>query len=252
MAAMRSVKLNFEIKPNQILFLWELLFVHHGDPVKINELDIQLRDKKQRDQLEKNRLIEVYKERRALVVVLSETGWLWCEQNLDLELSSRSPKVVKILQAQLKILHQYMKTQKLGLYDFFMFSVSENSSTRKQDTDLHPVLNDSQKYPSNVIPIKKSDRQRLSDEYIFQLIREAYFRLTKGREKCRVRLYDIKKCLNQISSKEIDRIILKAHRHTASGLKMYPLDVPSHITDKDREAAIMIAGTPFHIIYVEK
>ena len=251
---MRSVKLNFEIKSNQVLFLWELLFVHHGEPIKLKDLNIQLRGKHQRDELEKNRLIETFREGRATFVVLSETGWLWCEQNLDYAITSKSPNMLIILKAQMVVMFQYMKAQKLGLYDFFMSASGQHKKEVKSESILteKALFNSDRKYPDNVIPIKQSERLKMSDERVFHLIRDTYFQLTQGQEKCQVRLYDIKRHLRKINPRDIDRVILKAHRQSQSGLKMYTLDVPSSITDKDRESAIIIAGTPFHIIYVEK
>ena len=238
-----KINLNFEIKANQILFLWELLFVHKGEPVAKVKLKVDLAAP-QRKILENDDLIEVYKEGRGLTVVITERGWVWCEQNLSINFKSRSQQVIYILQAQLQTLEEYCQKRSQNLYDYFHPQgedgealIEEGKSTQEDSPSLDMGS-------SSLIDDSKSQ--------ILEDIKDTYFALTHQAENERVHLNVIKERLKKYQEEELNTALICAHRDSSTGLTLYPLDMPNQISAKDKEAAVYIADFPFHIVYIEK
>ena len=259
----KPITLEFDIKANQILFLWELLFIHKGEPAAKKNLHIDLAVA-QRNTLEKHDLIEVYKEGRGLNVVLTEKGWVWCEQNLSLKFNTRSTKVIFILQAQLESLTHYHQSHAINLYDFFnpdtvddedSEAVEESESaentelTEPKNTEKEENVEDIERHSN---PIDSPQTHNRHDT-VLQAIKSAYFKLTQQRVNERVRLSALKDQLHHhYPLEQLNEQLLAAHRDASSGLTLYPLDMPSQITADDEQAAVYIAGYPFHIVYIEK
>jgi|GEM_PF-1866670 len=65
----------------------------------------------------------------------------------------------------------------------------------------------------------------------------------------RIRLKDIRSRLATIGKGTLDAELLKLQRERQ--IVIYPLDNPSEITPADRDAALLIAGAPHHIVYRE-
>jgi hypothetical protein len=65
----------------------------------------------------------------------------------------------------------------------------------------------------------------------------------------RVRLSDLRHALSDVSRGDVDRTLLDLQRQEK--LVLYRIDDPTDIRPEDERAALMVAGNPRHIVYLE-
>ena len=81
-------------------------------------------------------------------------------------------------------------------------------------------------------------------------IRAAYLDATGGRFNTRALLKDIRTRLADVKRGTLDEALKAMQREDDAVL--YPLDNRAEITDADRTAAILFAGEPRHILWIER
>jgi len=168
----------------------------------------------ERDQLVKAGVIEllpVAKPGRGKQAALTERGWAWAQENLDAEVC-QSKMAAEVLEAVLKHLKRYMETHNLALSE---------------------IIRPAPEYP-------RADLEKL--------VQEVYFRLSRGRSNVRIRLSELRNCLQGMSRSELDSTLLRMQRNGV--LSLYGLDDPREIGIDDEQAAINIAGFKKHIVYM--
>ena len=77
-------------------------------------------------------------------------------------------------------------------------------------------------------------------------VRQAYLHATGGAWNERVRLSIVRHLLPGVPRQLLDAVLLKMQQ--ASALVLFRLDNQREITDEDREAALLIAGEPRHVL----
>jgi len=177
-------------------------------------------DPKLRKQLEFERLIRVEKRGRASHLVLQEEAWDFVTEHLGSELP-KTAKASKLLQRVLQRVKQLLLTGEQSLADFV------GSETNVETTRV----------------AERDDTKSVEDE-----VRSACLALANGETRKRVRLKDLRHRIS-IPRSELDRTLLAMQ--TAGRLVLYKLDNPAEITQQDEQAALLIAGQPRHLVYLE-
>lgn len=207
----------FQPDPLQTLFIWSLLFHHHGEAwLKEVKPELKSPSTKRRRVLEDNGLIVLEKRRSSKkglsnYVILTEQGWHWANEHLDAPISKRSNAAAPILESLLCHLQAYLQHNEHSLATLMS-------------------------------PIETED---LSAQ-----IRAAYLKLSAGRLNVRVRLADLRAALNQVTSEALEQCLLKLQ--ATSDVVLYPFDDPTELQERDRTAAILVANEPTHLIYWRK
>jgi hypothetical protein len=206
--------MSFQPTPRQILALWRMLFL--GERPLAGDLAKRLgkRGRVERDQLVKAGVIEllaVEKPGRGKQSVVTEKGWAWAQENLDAEIS-QSKLAAEVLEAVLKHLKRYMKTQGLALSEI----IRPNPTCSGADLET--------------------------------LVREVYFSLSGGRPNVRIRLSELRNGLQGVPRPDLDSTLLRMQGNGL--LSLYGLDDPKEIRIEDKQSAINIAGFEKHIVYL--
>ncbi len=207
---------NYRPDELQTLFLWALLF-NHGGEGWLGDIKPALKSPsvRRRKELEENGLITVEKRQNRLFVTLTEAGWSWANGHLDSPVSKRATTSGLVLENVLRRVKAYLLS-KGG-------SLAELMTSRD---DLQPEGN------------------------IAERLRNSYLALSDGELNVRVRLADLRDRHPEIAAEKMERTLRELQ--TTSELVLYPLDNPMEITERDREAAIEIAGEPAYIVYWRK
>ncbi len=210
------------LKPMQVLVLWALI-VQGGKGL---QKDIRPRiTKPLRDSLERAGLIVSRKnDKRAIVIEVTDKGWAWASENLDAELPARSTAAGPIMQAFLTQLKSFLRSRNLVFAEIFMAEEGGEAQS-EPDTALQPA----------------------SAEDIKKRVREAYFSLTKGQSKQRIRLHQLRQELPNIKREELDRALLEMQQKEE--LVLIALANKQDITRADRVAALKVGGNPRHVVY---
>lgn len=231
----------FTPTPKQTLTLWWLLSVEGG--AFAHEIKPVLNAKDRRN-LEQAGLLRVEKRTRQsleatrpsqlIYVELTELGWMWATNNLDAEISTRSPASASILRRLLAKLKTHLTNTNGSLAEFIAGSTTMHGIATPPDE--HSVAT-----TSDVSQIETSTRE----------IREACLRQTQGQIGVRVHLADIRRALPTIPREHFDQAL---HFMESNGwLVLYPLDNSREIQAEDQAAALPnSAGQPRHIIYLKK
>jgi len=209
--------MNFQPSPKQVLVLWNLLFT--AEEPMISKLQPALTPKERR-QLESAGLIEIERRGRAGHVLLTEKCWAWAAGHLEAEIS-QSKFAVKALKGLLGSLKTHLERQNLSLAEFLSPEEESRDEPAAAVTDL---------------PAR---------------IRHAYLQASGGRSNVRVRLKDLRPLLPDLPRPVLDRELLRLQRENPGGLVLWSLDDPQEITAEDQAAAVDLAGTKRHIIYLE-
>ena len=211
--------MDFPPKPIQTLYIWRLL-VSQGE-AWLSAIKPQLKPLLRKELKEAGFITEekrsTSKRSKGLYVQLTDQGWAWATDNLDVPLPSRSTAAVPVLHALLTKLKPVLKKHNIPLVEI-----------------LAPAE-----------PIKPP-----GDGDLESRVREAYFQLSGGKANVRVRLAQLRQALPDIGRDTLDGLLLKLQR--AEKLVLYSLDNPKEISPEDVQAAIILAGFSRHIVYMEK
>jgi hypothetical protein len=173
-----------------------------------------------RKQLEFARLIRVEKRGRSSHLVLQDEAWDFVAEHLSSELP-KTPRASKLLERVLRRVKLLLQTSERSLADF----VGSETDARKN-------------------AVVEGDGPRMLDDEV----RLACLALAHGETRKRVRLKDLRPKLT-IPRDALDRTLLAMQ--TSGQLVLYKLDNPAEITTEDEKAALLIAGQPRHIVYLE-
>lgn len=204
--------------PIQTLFLWRLLVSGGGEFLKVAKPEL---DAKNRRTLLDAGLIETEKRkqfpdrkgaRSVTYVSLSEKGWDWAANNLDAQVSTRSPAAGPILHVFLTKLKFHLQRHNVGLADF-------------------------------ITAPEEAERE------LVERVRAAYAELGEGKADVRVRLADLRQAMADVDRTLLDTAILTMEREEAAVL--YPFDNPVEMRPEDERAALPNSiGHPRHVIYI--
>lgn len=201
-----------ELSKNQFLILWALL----GRSGSAAQMDIKPDIKKpDRDALERAGLITVQKRERKIWIEVDEKGWAFAAQHLDADLPERSNAGAAILRHWLVLLKEYLEQNGVSLADFI--------SPPRSKTEAAPL------------PAR---------------IRAAYLDATGGRLNTQALLRDVRAKLGDVDRAALDAALIEMHR--AQDVLLYPNDNRRALTEEDRAAALVIAGEPRHILWIER
>jgi hypothetical protein len=168
-------------------------------------------DAKARTALVKAGLLETEKVGRTTYVVLSDAGWMWAAEHLDHELPN-TQKASRVLGAVLRRLGPFLTSRHAGLPDLLSPGRSEANGD------------------------------------LTSRVREVALAIGGG-PKRRVRIAQIRRALPEVPREELDRVLNELERDKR--LVLYRIDDPTDIGPEDREAVLMVAGNPRHIVYLE-
>ncbi len=223
--------MEFKPNPRQVLYLWKLLVSDEGIPLG----QVAPATAKERNELEKNELLDVSPKRKtpkggyAKYVTLSDAGWLWATENMNAEISKSQEASVVLHQVFCKLGDFLKKNEEMALAALLAPMAAATAPPLLEAVED----NEKEKHPEN-----------LED-----MIRDAYYRLSDGKWNFRVRLYELRQALPNASRSELDAKLLSMQKEKK--LVIYKLDDPSEITPEDDQAAIDILGTKKHIVYME-
>ncbi len=205
--------MNFTPSPLQALVIFRLLFT--GYEPKLSE-EKQLK-RKSRDELIQAGFLELEKRGRSQHIRLTDKAWDWAAHNLDTEISPRA-RTVDAFQALLSKLKEYLSSNETPLVEFLLPRSSESPLTEEAGDNVE------------------------------ELIREAYYRLSKGQDRVRVRLKDLRANLQQVDRLGLDKALLELQNQ--GRLVLMHMDDPQERTLADEEAALTIVGQKRHIVYM--
>lgn len=217
------MKTEFNPSELQILFLWRLFFLPgHGGWG--NEIKPALKSADRRE-LEAAGLLCIQKKgsTHRLYVSLTDRAWDWAVNHLSAPVSKRSPAAGYVVQDILSCLARQLESGRLSLAEFA-------NGTAETDSPLPPPDN----HPSTNLA---------------GAIRRAYCECSEGRGNVRVRLADLRERLGGIERAVLDAQLLQMQEQRE--LVLYPLDDGLDIHKRDMDAALHLAGSPRHILYME-
>jgi hypothetical protein len=167
-------------------------------------------DPKFRADLKRLKLIEEKKAGRGTSVALADAGWRWVMENLECELPAKE-QVAPVLMDVLKALNGFLRANRFDIQDVIR---------------QRPV----------VPPLSARDALlQAADEL-------------GGVNATQIRLRDLRPKLSNFARPAVDAAIRELQIEEI--LSVIPIDLPTDIDDRDREAAIEIAGMPRHAIIV--
>ena len=220
--------MNFEPNPKQALVLLGILFGRteaEREPMQ-SKVKPELKPP-EREPLIKAGLLE--KERRGAAQHLKATDacWEWASGHLGAPLSS-SPAASPILRNLLTQLQVFLNRRGLVLADVFAPD-AEEPPQRSMDDNGRPEADAGDDTPTR--------------------IRRAMLDLGKGRSKQRVRLSALRERLGDVPRSQLDASLLEMQ--AATQLVLYRLDNPADLEPADDDAALLVAGNPRHLVYLE-
>lgn len=217
-----------ELKPNQALFLWNLLTAEtteEREPMKKNaKPDL----KKDFAPLVQRGYLAIEKRGRAGHLILTDKAWAWAEQTGD----------VRLLQSNSKIGAQALERLLRRLIPFLLRNNIPLAALLATQGDEAP--------PETPQPTSPSKREPAA---LALLIEQACLRLTGGRRKERVSLRELRLKLNTVPRAELDDALLQLQRD--GKLVLFREDNSPVLTRADHEAALIVGDSPRHIVYLE-
>ena len=205
------------LTPTQTLILWCIIGKGGGAWRSEVKPEPSAADRKA---LEKARAITSEKRGRSLWLEVTETGWAWANDHLNAPLPSKTQSAGPILQSWLAYLHAFMQRRGIALAEIMAGS------------------NEAQAKPDGLTREASNSRETQ--------VRHAYLDATGGAWNERVRLSELRRRLAGVPRQLLDAVLLKMQQ--ASALVLFRLDNQREITDEDREAALLIAGEPRHVL----
>lgn len=210
----------------QALIMWALLAQENAGAFQ-TEMKPKP-EKHDRDALEEKGLISWRKIKHKIWLEVTEKGWDWAGKNLSTSLPANTNAGTKILEGWLTKLQAFMNAQGVVLADVLgPQNVSPMNGAAQAESESKP-------FPASL-------RER---------IRAAYLATTGGSFNKRALLKDIRARLEDVARGTLDKELKLMQREEQAVL--YALDNRIEITEADRQAAILFAGEPRHILWIEK
>jgi hypothetical protein len=208
---------NSPLTPKQTLFLWNLLVL--GDDRPVGQLRPTLVVKTERRPLEEAGFIQLEQHGRALHILLTDQAWHWAAQE-SVPSMMISKFAAPVLEGLLCRLQPLLQQRQIALAE--LLAPSPPTTT------------------PDIIPDDLPAR-----------IRDAYLQLSQGKFMKRVRIADVCQVLSVPATALADTLIMMNRDHTQYKLTCMSLDDPTQLGEQDHRHAIMIGGTPRHLIYLE-
>lgn len=185
-------------------------------------------DKPQRDRLVTSGLLELEPAAsRGERVNLTDKGWAWAAANLGAVELSKSQATVVTLQNVLALLQRHLAANDSNLASFVSATAS---GTRGQSPPLAAV--------------RPGTTRDLASR-----IRATCLELGRGAVRTRVRLRELRARMPDVARERLDHELVELQNSGA--LVLYRIDDPTDIQPADERAALLIAGAPRHILYLE-
>ena len=213
----------FEPNAKQTLVLFSLLFGGH-EP-KVSELRPRL-DPKERAPLLEAGLIEIERRGRSSHVVLTDAAWAWAGAHLDAPIS-KTARANDALHAVLTHLKAFLDARGIALSDVV------RASRAAAPPEARP---------------EPAPARAPSSEALAKHVRDACLRAAGGRTHTRVRIAQVRSELPHVPRPALDQTLYDMQR--AGAMVLYPLDDPQEIQPADEREALVIAGTPHHVLYL--
>lgn len=204
-----------KLKPGHEVLLWKLLLT--GEEPKISEARPGVSTKEIQYIVDAG-IICLEKRGRSKHITLTEKAWDWLPNNPPQGIErSRSPECARVLHEILGKLVSYIQ---------------------QNDLSIHDVLAETGFLAGDVPEVD-----------IEQAIVSACEALSKGKHNVRIKLSILRKQLEDISKKTLDRVLLEMAKKER--IALMPLDDSTEIQSEDIDAGIDIAGFTQHIIYIK-
>lgn len=172
-------------------------------------------------------LIRVEQRGRAGYLVLEERAWDFVVENLGRPLP-KTALAAKLLTTVLKRVGTLIETHGHSISEFALSGTSVGTAGGPRVTDASPQL------------VEKATTE--------EQIRAACLSLTGGQTGKRIRLADLR---NKVpASREVLDNLLQSMQQ-AGRVVLYKMDNPAEVTPEDEQAALLIAGNPRHLVYLE-
>lgn len=197
--------------------LYWLLFTGNEPPMSKTEPKLQAN---QRKELINAGLIVLEKRGRARHIIITDKGWAWIADHLDDEIPRNLKLVSPALEALLKKIKDYMTGNNVSLAEILRGKDKAEKEIKDKSVNIE-------------------DR-----------ISSVYYELAGREWNTRVRLSDLRAALHETPRNELDATLRKMQLDNRYSLVLYPYDDPREIKHEDDEAAIDIAGTKNHILYI--
>jgi hypothetical protein len=210
---------SMQLHPKQRRTLIQLAFCE-GRVEKVGDLKPDL-EAKLRAELIGRQFVQQKKAGRGIALELTDGGWRWVMENLDSELPAKE-QVAGVLMDVLRRLAGFLRANRVDVQDVIF-----------QRRAIHEPVIDGNDKADALSP------------------REALLRAAEdlgGANASQIRLRDLRPKLHNLSRQQVDNAIRELQIEGI--LSVIPIDLPTDIGERDREAAIDIAGTPRHAIIV--
>jgi hypothetical protein len=219
----------------QALAIFSLLFGRTEEERKptFGTFAKQVGDAKARKGLEDSGYIKCEKVGRSQRVLLTDDGLRWAEAHLDYVLPLKAQSGTRVLEAVLRALGPFLVQRGASLAELVALSPGEGQGR-----------------PAAPLPTAPPAPGKTLNDGLATRIRAKSLELGAGRPSRRVRLADVRRGLPDVGRDEMDRELLELQRKEK--LVLYPIDDPTDIQPEDAEAALMVAGFPRHILYLEQ
>mgnify|MGYP001551716920 CR=1 FL=1 len=182
--------------------------------------------------VEKQNLVELNEpvKRKGTFVRLSDGGWLWAREHLTDEIGPRTrrkgkpaivPQHTVLLENLLAQVARFLSERDVPLTEFVTASAASASSQRVVDAPRPAALT--------------------------ERVRKVALEL--GGVGQRVLLRDLRPRFADVDRAEFDRALLELQK--AERAVLYRLDNTLELTPEDERAALLVAGNPRHVVYLE-
>ncbi|MDR2141363.1 MAG: hypothetical protein LBR11_06180 [Deltaproteobacteria bacterium] len=214
-----------KVRPLALLFLWRLALNDSVGWYKELKPELGAPDRKI---LVSQGLISQYKQKRedrpaknppALRIELTEKGWQYLGENLTDPVNARTYAGADIFGQFLTHLARFLKNKSLSLADIFLSSPA----------------------PVNPEPVDPTPRVKAG---LLAFIQEHH------REGRAIRLAELRPILADLAREALDSALLRLQKERFLVLSSLG-DDPSQVTQADKEAALWVARSPFHLIYLK-
>lgn len=204
-----------------------------------------------RGQLEKAKLLESKKVGTSSYVSLTDEGWRWAAENLASPLS-QSKNATRILEGALHHLRPFLEKHRATLAELApeLPAAEPQAPSAAPKKTAKPKKQGAAQTKTSAAKARKpapSGNAKSAGDLAGRVIAAALE--IGGGPKHRVRLADVRSKLADVPREQIDHVLMELQGQER--LVLYRIDDPSDVRPEDKRAALMIAGNPRHILYLE-
>lgn len=208
-----------EFSPKQALVLWKLIITEEEPMISKVQPDLSPAERRR---LVQAGLIRLEKRGRASHIVLEDKAWDWAVDNFDVELSV-SKYAVPVLEKLLIKLRAYLHNHQVSLAEILAASEEDNPLSQPASESL-----------------EAANSADLSEEDVIKKIRQTYVSIPDGEAGYRVRLYQLREHLPEISKQRINQALLSMQAR--GEMSLLAAEYLKEINTDDEAAAIDMGG----------